>query len=544
MLADLIYRLRALFHRRDMEADLEEELRFHLERETEKYAERGASAEEAARAARLALQGVEQTKERCRDARGIAFWDATLQDVRYAGRQLRSARGFAAATVAVLALGIGANTAIFSLLNAVMLRSLPVRDPQQLLVPAWEARGTPHPFNMGEFEACFEQREGGRDAHCSFSYPVFRAIEADREIFSHATAFAGPMRLNMEARGSASLVDALVVSGDFFQTLGVRAAVGRLFVESDDTPQAAGAIVLGYGYWQRVFGGDASVVGKTIRLNAAPFTVIGVADAAFNRWSPGRSFDLWLPIHSTGKTGNSWGPSGLDDQHSFWLKIVGRLQAGVSPKQAQSKLTALVRNTMISEAKILDAHSELRVEVASADQALTGIRDMLAKPLSILMCGVGLILLIACANVATLMTARGVARRREIGIRMAIGAGRGRIVRQLLTESILLALAGGLAGCAVAWFGTRWLLRLDQLANLDANPDAHVLLFTLAISVGAAIVFGSVPALESARDSGLLAAISVAHRRRWFSNGLVAAQVSLAAVYWWVRACWRARSVI
>ncbi len=281
MFSDVVYRLRAVFRRKTVEQELDDELRFHLDQQAAKCARAGASPEEANRMARLSLQGPEQAKERCRDARGTVLWDATAQDLRYAIRQLRGAPAFAMVTVAVLALGIGANTAIFSLLNAVMLRSLPVRDPQQLLVPRWTAKATPHPYDSDGFEPCFASKAAKAEGGCSFSYPLFKLIASNNEIFSSATAFAGPIQLNIKASGPASVISGEIVSGSFFQTLGVHAALGKMFDEHDDTPAAAATVVLSYGYWQSAFGGDPSMVGKAIRLNAKPFTVIGVARARF-----------------------------------------------------------------------------------------------------------------------------------------------------------------------------------------------------------------------------------------------------------------------
>jgi predicted permease len=462
-----------------------------------------------------------------------------LQDLRYAIRQLRGAPAFAVVTIAVLALGIGANTAIFSLLNAVMLRSLPVRDPQQLLVPRWTAKATPHPYDSDGFEPCFASKAPKAEGGCSFSYPLFKLIESNNEIFSSATAFAGPIQLNIKASGPASVISGEIVSGSFFQTLGVHAALGRLFDEHDDIPAATATVVLSYGYWQSAFGGNPSVVGKAIRLNAIPFTVIGVAEPSFNRLSPGRLCELWLPMHSAATLGISWASLRLEDEHHFWLKIVGRAKPGITAARAQAALTALVRNEMVYRSKILKPDSDPVVEIAPADKALTGIRDMLAKPLYVLMCAVSLILLIACTNLASLMTARAAARQREIAIRLAVGAGRGRIVRQLVTESLVLAALGGCAGLAVAWWGTRLLTSFLSM-HLDANPDLRVLLFTTTISLASGISFGIVPALRSIRvhpsstfdnnSAGLQQAMSSAARRRWFSNSLVVAQIALAAV--------------
>ena len=539
MIADLLYRLRALLRRERIERELDDELQFHLEQQTAKYTRAGFSPGEANRLARVALNGPEQTKERCRDARGLALWDATMQDLRYAVRQFKGAPAFSAVVIAVLALGIGANTAIFSLLDAVMLRSLPVRDPQQLLVARWTANATPHPYGYSSFDACFASRAPGAEGGCSFTYPAFKLIQSKQDIFSQVTAFAGPARLNVESNGPAAVVSADIVSGSFFQTLGVPAALGRTLVANDDAPSAPATVVLSFGYWQNAFAGDPSAIGKVIRLNAVPFTVIGVAGPAFNQLSPGTVCDMWLPIHAATTLGLPWISANLDDEHNFWLELIGRARQGVTAARAQSVLTALLRNEMVRRSKILKPDSGLEVEVAPAQKALTGIREMLAKPLYILMFAVGLILLITCTNIAGLMTARVAARQREIAIRLSLGAGRGRILRQLLTESLLLAASGGLAGLGVAWAVTRWLTSFLPVP-LDVRPDVRIFLFAAAVSLGSGLFFGVLPALRITRkrrgaefqtaSEGLQNAMSSAARRRWFSNSLVIAQVALAAV--------------
>lgn len=541
MFSDLVYRLRALLKGKALERELDDELRFHLEQQAKKYIRRGASPEEANRMARLSWHGPEQTKEACRDARGVSLLVTTLQDLRYGFRQLGGNPGFAVVATLVLALGIGANTAIFSLLDSVMLQSLPVRAPLELIVPKWTAKATPHPFGSSSFEPCFESKVRNTVNNCSFSYPVFKVIESRRDIFSGVAAFAGPAQLNVKATGAAQLASAEVVSGSFFQTLGVRAALGRMLDSHDDSSQANAAVTLSYGYWQTAFGGEESVVGKTIRLNGVPFTVVGVAEPSFNRLSPGRVCDLWLPIQTATALGIGFVPVPLENGHHWWLEIIGRVKPGIQPSQVEAALTALFRNEMIDRLKLLKPGSDPAIEVAGANKALVGFRDMLAKPLYVLMCAVGIVLLIACANVAGLFTARTAARQRELAIRRAIGAGRGRIVRQLLTESLLLAALGGLAGIGLAYWGTRSLTAflVTHEMHLDMKPDPRILLFTIAISVASGIFFGIIPAFRGTRvdptstiqDSAVLQqAMSSAGRRLWFSNSLVVTQVALAMV--------------
>jgi predicted permease len=539
MFSDLGYRLRAIFHRNAVEKELEEELQFHLEQQAAKYARKGANADEANRMARLALEGPEQVKEQCRDARGTVLWDTILQDLRYAARQLRSAPAFATVVIAVLALGIGANTAIFSLLDVVVLRSLPVRDPQQLLVPRWTAKNTPSPYDADDDESCFVSRARDAQGGCTFSYPLFKSIESKDDIFSSVAAFSGPVQVNAMTNGAVEIINGEVVSGNFFQTLGVHAILGRTFDEHDELSTASAMVVLSYGYWQSAFGGDPSVIGKTVRLNAVPFTVIGVAEPGFNHLSPGIIYELWMPIHSSGSLGISWLSQPLSAEYHFWLRIIGRTKPGVTEARAEAALSAIVRNQMVYQSKILKLDDHPAVEVAAAHIALAGVRDLLAQPLYVLMCAVGLILLIACANIAGLMTARAAARQREIAIRLAIGAGRGRVIRQLLTESIVIGALGGLVGVVIAWFATRSLTSFLPM-RLAVNPDLRILLFTSAISLASGILFGMAPALRTSRvhplfsfgtgSAGLQHAMSSSSRRRWFNNSLETAQVALAVM--------------
>ncbi len=412
MFNDLVYRLRALVKGKALERELDDELRFHVEQQAEKYGRAGASPAEANRMARVSLQGPEQTKEACRDARGISLWVTTIQDLRYRFRQLGRNPGFAIVATLVLALGIGANTVIFSLLDAVMLQSPPVRAPQELVVPKWTAKATPRSFGSSSFEPCFESKGRSPRDNCSFSYPVFKLIESRHDIFTGVTAFAGPAQLNVKASGAAQLVRGEIVSGGFFQTLGVRAGVGRTLDRQDDSPRANAVVVLSYGYWQSAFGGDRSAVGKTIRLNGVPFMVVGVAERSFSHLSPGRVCDLWLPIEAGTGLGVSWIPVPLENDHDWWLEIIGRVKPGIRASQVEAALTALFRTEMVDQSKLFKPDSDPTIEVAGANKALIGFRDVLVKPLYVLMCAVGLILLIACANVAGLFTARTAARQR------------------------------------------------------------------------------------------------------------------------------------
>ncbi|MGH9741316.1 MAG: ABC transporter permease, partial [Candidatus Acidiferrum sp.] len=365
------------------------------------------------------------------------------QDIRYGLRMLGKNPGFTAVAVATLALGIGANTAIFSLVNAIMLQSLPVRDPQQLVVPRWSAHGEPQKIGSSSFGDCRATRFSAQESEgCSFSYPMFKVIREEKDLFSNVAAFAGPAELDLSGNGSASMAEGELVSGDYFETLGVRPALGRTLEAADEAVGAPPVVVLDYGYWQRSFGGAPGIIGKAIRLNGVAFTVVGVADPSFTRLTPGKSLDMWLPLTQIVPLGLRWG-NGANTEENWWLTLVGRLKPGRKLPQAQAAVSLLFRNqTIRGEKPALKDSDDPKVTLVPAQRALVGIRSNFGEPLYLLMAAVGIVLLIACANVAGQMLARARAREKEIAVRLALGAGRGRVIQQLLTESVLLAVAG------------------------------------------------------------------------------------------------------
>ena len=460
-----------LFRRRQLERDLEEEMRFHAEMT-------GARQ----------FGNITLLKEDSRTAWGFGLLDRFAQDVRFALRMLRKSPAFAVVAVLSLALGIGANTAIFSVIYAVVLRSLPVQHPEQLVALSYS--------NL---------QNTGR---ASFPYPFYRELRDRSDIFSGLICQSG-MSPSMSVRGSAERVSGELVSANYFDVLGLRPYIGRLFGPSDET--AAGAnrvVVLSYGFWRRRFAADASIIGSVISLNTTPMTVIGVSPPEFDSLQPGFSPDVRVPI--TMEPQMRLENSMLASRGDWWLSLVGRLKAGVSNERADAALTAFLQNYLKQDnaGKTL---SEFRKQVLASQRvnlllAGTGLvtkTKRAAKQLYVVMAVVAIVLLTGCLNLANLLLARTAARKREIAVRLSLGAARRRLIRQLLTESLLLAAFGGTLGLVLATWGGRvliaFLLAGQTGRSIDVTPNIHVLGFTLGLAILTGILFGIAPAIDSTR---------------------------------------------
>jgi predicted permease len=466
-------RVKFLRHRSQAEEDLAEEMRLHLD----------LRAEETGRDESRRRFGNELLlRETSREAWGWRWLDSLSQDLRYGARALAAHPGFTITAVLSLALGIGANTAIFSIVNAVMLRALPVEDPQRLV-----------------------QLRSGRNG--SFTNPIWEQVRDHQQAFAGALAY-GDGRFDLASGGESRFAQGLWVSGDFFRVLGIAPLRGRLLTAEDDQHgggKSGPVAVISYAFWQSYFGGDAAVLGKTITLDRHPFEIVGVTPPYFTGLDVDKGFDVSIPIGCEPILHTDL--SALDHRSWWWLRILARLKPGDSIPQAEARIQALQgevrRATMPTTWEEEDRKNFLKdaFQLRPTATGFSSTRDRYRQGLFTLMAVVGLVLLIACANIANLLLARAAARQREISIRMAIGAGRRRVIRQLLTESLLLSGMGALGGFIFSLWGSRLLVRLFSTAldplDVDVSPDLMVLAFTSGVALLTGILFGLAPAFRA-----------------------------------------------
>jgi putative ABC transport system permease protein len=506
----LFFRIRTLmsnlFQRHRVEHELDAELNSYLNQLIDENTAAGLNYHDARRKALIELEGAEQVKEQVRDVRVGAMIEQLLQDTRYALRMLRKNPGFTAITVITLALGIGVNTAIFSLVDGILLRPLPYEQPDRLV------------------RVVQSQRQLGLDLW-NLSQATFASLRDNNHSLEAVAAYT-TSGANLTGNGEPERVSLGTVSADFFKVLGIPPLLGRGFSAGEDTPGNNGVCVISFGFWQRRFGGDPNIVGKSLELNSAAIEVIGVMPAGFS--FPRTEIDLWTPI--------ALNPTRTAP---YFIKAIGRLGPGVSPAEAQAETTAVLwdyarQHPNASESRIpLDQGSALKTIVTPLKESIVGRTE---KPLLILLSAVGLVLLIACANVANLLLARATSRVREIAVRFALGATPSRVARQLLTESLVLAAIGAAVGMLLAWIGVRMLDRLpiEGIPRIEVvTVDGRVLAFTAGIALLTGVLFGLMPALRAYR-MGMVAAMHEGGRAgsssRRSSSVLVAAQFALSFV--------------
>ena len=497
LLKRLFARLRNLASRQSDDQRLLEEMEEHLSRQAEENLRSGMAPAEARRRAVLKFGAVEAIREQYHAEKSLPFVESIVQDVRYSLRILRKSWGFTSIAAISLALAVGANTTIFSVMKRLLLDRLEVPHAEQLRLLHWH--GDKHTAVSNMWGITDNVAEG--IAATAFSYPAFEQLRRENHVLEELFAFKNVGTMNATIDSSAQILQGELVSGNFFDQLQVQPQLGRPILPDDDRIGAPTVALISAEVWQRAFGSSPAVVGRTITVNMAPVTIIGVAPSGFTgAESVQSSPDLFLPLSSQplveprGRNGSLLGAS---SPQIWWLNIMGRARDGVADSSAQAaldtSLSAVVRSTLR-----LDANTTIpRLDVLDGSRGLFRSKQMFAKPVEVLMAVVGLVLLLACSNIASLLFARSMARQREVALRLALGAGRARVLRGVLTESLLLSALGGTLGVALAFVGCR------TLPALLANPweasqfrmplDWTVLAFTASVTLLSGLLFGTVP---------------------------------------------------
>ncbi len=531
LLREQLARVRGSLARRHFDREFDQEVAAHLALLADRFMRAGLSADEARYAARRQFGGVMQVKNELRDRSRFQFLENLLQDGSYALRQFRKSPLFAVTSILTLALGIGANTAIFTLVDQLILRLLPVKDPQQVVALA--AKGDYYGDNMG------------RNV---LSYTMYQTIRGRNQVFSQMMC-RRPVPFTAMVHSESDVLSGELVSGNYFPLLGIKAAVGRVFDSNDDLHPSANPVgVLSYAYWKSRFAASGQIIGRTLLINNYPLTIVGIAQPGFNGLEPGLPTQLFVPIMMTPALFPQNDFSRMFDSRLRWVNVYGRLKAGATIEHAKAGLQPLFHQML--QAEVLEAGFEhatpydkrqflkMWLDVIPGGQGNTQLRQQYERPLWVLMGITGFVLLIACANLASLLAARAVVRQKEIAVRLAIGSSRARIIQQLVTESLLLALAGGLAGIGLAVAMVKSLLTFlpENPAGyaISSFPDLRILSFALGLSLLTGLVFGLIPALQAACPNiadtlkAKAASVTGGNAQINFRKLLVAAQITLS----------------
>ena len=531
--------LRSLLRRGHLEQDMDEELRFHLEARTADLMREGLSTEAAIRQARLEFGPVATHKDEMRNSLNLRWVDDLWCDLRYAARILRKSPGFTAIAVGSLALAIGANTTIFSVANEMLYERLGVPHPEQLrLFTLIGDKNVAVHSSWGTWNRLTD----GRTTFNSFTYPIYQQLKKDNRVLQDIFAFKDIGRANVTVDGEARAVQLELVSGNFYEQMQVTPALGRAILSSDDSVPSAGAVtVISDGFWQRSFGRSPNVIGKVINVNTIPVTIIGVNPRGFTgAKSVQSSPELFMPLSMIPLLhADMMGGPLLSNTMVFWVQLMARTKPEIPVAQAQIALNLAVSAAVRSTMTLKKDDTMPKLALDDGSRGLNFAAREFAKPIYVLLALVGFVLLLACANIANLMLARASARQREMGVRLALGAGRSRILRQVLTESLMISFMGGIAGLFFYLMGRSAVPKLfiNAWEQPDLNLSFHwrVFLFTAAVTILTGIIFGLAPGWSATKaeigtalkEGGKTA---TKHRKAWSGRAIVAFQVALSTM--------------